>query len=342
MAMTNKEFKIYSPLSQKSVQRFKESVLESTDESVERILLEGIASTTNRDMHNEIVSEDAINEMAESAKLLNIHGDHWYGLNDVIGAIKDATVEDATLKIQFLITKEFTPKVQDLLETGVHLGLSIGGWIKEYDEELRVIKSFDLKEISLTAMPANWDSFGTVTTAKGLVKSTCLTGACHTIIKNFEADKMADNNNEDVFTEEKATQLFNELFAEAKDELVKTVVEEVKGDLEALVDEKLKANEGNDDEGNKPAEGEEEDKGLDAEALSKSIIEGLSSKMGEMVDAQIKNYVQNNSEPTPTEPPANKDGSEGIDTQKTYTNEEIIARMKARANSQSIFSLANK
>ena len=33
---------------------------------------------------------------------LNIHGDHWYGLDDVIGAIKNASVEDDTLHIDFL------------------------------------------------------------------------------------------------------------------------------------------------------------------------------------------------------------------------------------------------
>lgn len=336
MEMIKKEFKIYSPLSQKSVQRFKESLLES-EESSERILLEGIASTTNRDLHNEIVSEEAIKEMAESAKLLNIHGDHWYGLNDVIGAIKEATVEDATLKIKFLITKEFTPKIQDLLETGVHLGLSIGGWIKEYDEELRIIKSFDLKEISLTAMPANWDSFGTVTTAKGLVKSNCLTGACHTILKTIEDDNMAENN-EEVFTEEKATQLFNELFADAKEELIKTVVDEVKSDVENIIDEKI-----NGESNSNSEKDEDEDKSIDTEELSKSIVGALTSKMGEMVDAQIKSYVQNNSNPTPTPTPqgTQKEGGE-VNSKKTYTNKEILERMNARARQNSIFNLANR
>ena len=61
-----KEFKVYSPLTNKSVERF---ITKSDDGSDERILLEGIASTTSRDLHDEIVSSAAIESMAEQAFL---------------------------------------------------------------------------------------------------------------------------------------------------------------------------------------------------------------------------------------------------------------------------------
>ena len=52
----------------------------------------------------------------------------------------------------------------------MQLGLSIGGRIKDYDQtnDGWEIKDIDLFEISLTGMPANYDTFGTVTTAKNV------------------------------------------------------------------------------------------------------------------------------------------------------------------------------
>ena len=57
--MVKKEFKVYSPLTAKSVKEFTAKSIEDEGDS-ERILLEGIASTTSRDLHDEIVSAEAI------------------------------------------------------------------------------------------------------------------------------------------------------------------------------------------------------------------------------------------------------------------------------------------
>ena len=48
-------FIVYSPLTRKSVEDF----TTNTEEN-ERILLEGIASTTNKDLYGEIISPDAM------------------------------------------------------------------------------------------------------------------------------------------------------------------------------------------------------------------------------------------------------------------------------------------
>ena len=248
--MIKKEFKVYSPLTKKSVDSF---ITKSSDESSdgERILLEGIASTTSRDLHDEIVSSAAIDSMSEQALALNIHGDHWYGLEDVIGAIKDASAEDKQLHIKFLITKKHTPDIKDLLETGVKLGLSIGGYVTSYDEKNRIINAIELHEISLTAMPANWDTFGTVTTSKGLVESNCIAGACHAIVKKLGEKTMSK---EDIKTKEETSQegeetsgltqddvieLFNELMAEKEETIVQEITDKVQTQLESIAEAKV-------------------------------------------------------------------------------------------------------
>ena len=189
-------FIVYSPLTRKSVEDFT-----SNTEETGRILLEGVASTTNKDLTGEIISPEALKSMAQQANHVNIHGDHNYGLNDVIGAVKEVTPGPDNFRVKFLVTKKHTPAVKDLLETGVNLGLSIGGFVHDYDHRTKTIKNIRLNEISLTPMPANMDTFGTVHEQDGLTKSTCLTGACHHIIKNLEVNKMTDNEQSEKQTE---------------------------------------------------------------------------------------------------------------------------------------------
>lgn len=314
--MLKKEFKVYSPLTKKSVDSF---ITKSSDGSSdgERILLEGIASTTSRDLHDEIVSSAAIESMSEQALALNIHGDHWYGLEDVIGAIKDASAEDKQLHIKFLITKKHTPDIQDLLETGVKLGLSIGGYVTSYDEKNRIINAIELHEISLTAMPANWDTFGTVTTSKGLVKSNCIAGACHAIVKNLGEEIMAT---EEIKTKEETPQegeetsgltkddvieLFNELMAEKEETIVQEITDKVQTQLESIAEAKVQElldddSSSNEEEGDDTKatsteeEGEEEEeeqedetKSLTREDIAAMIKDSIADTLGGNFAAKV-------------------------------------------------------
>ena len=309
--MMKKEFKVYSPLTSKSVDRFLTKSEE--DGSDERIMLEGIASTTSRDLHDEIVSSAAIESMAEQAMVLNIHGDHWYDLQDVIGAIKESTVEDKQLKIKFLITKRHTPDIKDLLETGVRLGLSIGGYVTNYDEKNRIINEIELHEISLTAMPANWDTFGTVTTSKGLVESNCLTGACYEIVKNLNGEIMTkkemntkeepQSQEDSGLTEDKVIELINEYMAEKEETIVEEITGKVESQLESMVEAKVqeliddeeevppaeetdgetKAQEDEEDEDASTEEEDKEDetKSLSPEMITEVINKGIADALGD-------------------------------------------------------------
>ena len=307
--MMKKEFKVYSPLTNKSVDRFLTKSEE--DGSDERIMLEGIASTTSRDLHDEIVSSAAIESMAEQAMVLNIHGDHWYDLQDVIGAIKESTVEDKQLKIKFLITKRHTPDIKDLLETGVRLGLSIGGYVTNYDEKNRIINEIELHEISLTAMPANWDTFGTVVSSKGLVESNCLTGACYEIVKNLNGEIMTkkemntkeepQSQEDSGLTEDKVIELINEYMAEKEETIVEEITGKVESQLESMVEAKVqeliddeeevppaedgetKAQEDEEDEDASTEEEDKEDetKSLSPEMITEVINKGIADALGD-------------------------------------------------------------
>ena len=301
--MLKKEFKVYSPLTKKSVDSFITKSDGSSDG--ERILLEGIASTTSRDLHDEIVSSNAIESMSEQALALNIHGDHWYGLEDVIGAIKDASAEDKQLHIKFLITKKHTPDIKDLLETGVRLGLSIGGYVTAYDEKNRIINEIELHEISLTAMPANWDTFGTVTTSKGLVKSNCIAGACHAIVKNLGEEIMAT---EEIKTKEETPQegeetsgltkddvieLFNELMAEKEETIVQEITDKVQTQLESIAEAKVQElldndSSSNEEEGDETKATSTEEEGEDEEEEQEDETKSLTR---EDIAAMIKDSI---------------------------------------------------
>lgn len=324
-----KEFKVYSPLTTKSVDEF----ITKSEESSDRILLEGIASTTSRDLHDEIVSLAAIQSMAEQATVLNIHGDHWYSLEDVVGAITEASVEEKQLKIKFLVTKKHTPDIKDLLETGVRLGLSIGGYVTSYDEKNRIINAIELHEISLTAMPANWDTFGTVTSSKGLVESNCLTGACYEIVKNLHEEKSMtkkdmktkEESSEEtsVLTNDDVIALINEYMAEKEETIAQEITEKVESQLESIVDAKLaeleneseteevedeevtetkstdEENEEVEEEENTPEEEEEEtEKSISPEMVTEAINKGIADALGDNFAEQVANKMFGNLDKT--------------------------------------------
>ncbi|MDD6255939.1 hypothetical protein [Methanobrevibacter boviskoreani] len=293
-------FIVYSPLTTKSVEDF----TTNTEEN-ERILLEGIASTTNKDLYGEIISPDAMKKMVEQAPTLNIHGDHRYGLDHVIGAVKDVSESEGKLHIKFLVTKKYSPLIKDMLDTGIHLGLSIGGFVKDYDTTTKTIKNINLKEISLTALPANWDTFGTVR-SKNLVKSNCFTGACHNIIKNLKANNMSKeeetNNNIDVnenetennentkfITQEDAEKYFNELMAEKEQSITETVLSNVESKINSMVNTAIaEALE----QGNKTESDTESDDEI-VKSLLTEFNKNMDSKLQEFNNRFFKNLQDN-------------------------------------------------
>ena len=235
------------------------------------LTITGVASTTSKDLQGDIVLPEAIESMKNQLSGVgrNLHGDHEPYLKGILGAIKGAVDSDEdTFKIKAVIRSKFATEIKEMLDIGVNLGLSIGGKIKDYTPMKGggwQIKDINLLEISLTAMPANWDTFGTIQVSKNLVEAKCLTGACQVIRKHImEVNKMAEGNgNPEGLTEEQVQNLFNELMASQKEEIKSEILEAVKTDIERLVTDKVDELINNEPTPNPNDEGTGEEKSLD-------------------------------------------------------------------------------
>lgn len=352
MTVENKDgmlFKLYAPSEQKSYDLNEDGTL----------TIEGVASTTNRDLEGDVILQSAIDSMKIqlTTSKKNLHGDHTYNLfKGILGAItKVVDSDDNILKIRATILSKFASDIKEMLDIGVQLGLSIGGRIKDYDQtnDGWEIKDIDLFEISLTGMPANYDTFGTVTSAKntdGLVEAKCLAGACHLIRKNMEANKMAEGeqnsqNNNPTLTKEDVENICKDFcdtfLAENKEEMQNAVLEAVKADIERIVDDKIKEITDPQPPANNNNEGE-----VDGE---KSFVDELKSLKEELLDEINKNkftdedlqkgladYVNKERNPTPT-PAPQKEAGEG-DVAKTFTAEEIFKNIETNQKSSGLFS----
>lgn len=333
MTDITKQFRLYAPQSTKSY----------TTSDDGGLIIEGIASTTNKDLTGDVVLPSAIQSMKQqlTTTTKNLHGDHKYGLDGILGVIREVVeTDDDKLVIRAAIRKTYAPAIKEMLDLGVNLGLSIGGNVKEYNpiRDGWEIKDIELFEISLTGMPANWDTYGTITTSKnndngGVVESRCLAGACHLIRKQLEVQKMPEENNQqpqntEALTVEEATNLFNELMADKQEEIKSQVMESIKADMKKLIDEAVAAamdepsnNESNND--NNP-EG-----GFDAKSLEEIIQKTIMEATESLEKKQEENFMKyiKDSQPTPTPKPTKNNG-EG-EKPKKYTNKDLYEIFKA-------------
>lgn len=340
------QFQLYVPFTknQHSI-NFTKNYTENEDGT---LTIEGIASTINKDLQGDIILPSAIRSMKEQllTTTKNLHGDHRYGLDGIYGAIKEVLdTDDTSLKIRADLLKAKSPQIKDMLDVGVNLGLSIGGKITEYtvlEDHGWKIKDLKLMEISLTSMPANWDTYGTIQESvdKSIVKAKCLAGACHVIRKNSgDIMTQTEENNfkkeeTDAFTKDDAEDLFNELMASKQDEIVREItsetVKQVIKEIPSLVKaefEKLKDTSSSNEEGDGEETEEEKEK-----ALKDLIDTSVKSAMKENMNALFKD-LNNSRDPTfHVDDVAEKDleGTEGYDDpEKGLTSIEIAEKMFA-------------
>lgn len=340
---TMKQFQLFVPFTTKSQHETQYS--ENEDGT---LIIEGVASTTNKDLQGDIILPSAIRSMKEQllTTTKNLHGDHRYGLDGIYGAIKEVlNSNDDSLKISAQLRKSKSPEIKEMLDIGVNLGLSIGGKITEYtilEDHGWEIKDLRLMEISLTGMPANWDTYGTIqeSTDKSIVKANCLAGACHVIRKNLSINGEIMTEKEDLrkeetaeFTKDDAVDLFNELMASKQDEIVREIatetVKQVSQEIPGLVKaefEKLKDTSSEEEE-EKVEETEEKEK-----ALKDLIDTSVKSAMKENMSNLFKD-LNNSRDPTfHVDDATEKDleGTEGSDdSEKGLTSREIAEKMFA-------------
>lgn len=262
--------------------------------------IEGIASTITKDLQGDKMLPSAIESMKKQILTLgkNLHGDHKpFLFNGLLGAVnKVYDSNNDKLHIGATVLSKYAPDIKEMLDIGVNLGYSIGGAATKYtinkSNGLDVADVY-LDEISLTAMPANLDTLGTVTTQKGVVEGTCINGICHQLAKNLkktrdeennmsEENNQPQNNSEDV--DSKIKSAVDELWAEKEQGLVDSITESIKPEIKNIVQEEMKKEEDN----SNPEENNEDGgnpegmkKSFDSDAIGKAIAKGIQSEMAE-------------------------------------------------------------
>ena len=63
----------------------------------ETLVIEGIISTTNKDLYGDILTQEALESLKNQMIGLNVFLDHEYGYDDVVGVVRDARLEDNKL-----------------------------------------------------------------------------------------------------------------------------------------------------------------------------------------------------------------------------------------------------
>lgn len=343
MTDITKQFRLYAPQSTKSY----------TTSDDGGLIIEGIASTTNKDLTGDVVLPSAIQSMKQqlTTTTKNLHGDHKYGLDGILGVIREVVeTDDDKLVIRAAIRKTYAPAIKEMLDLGVNLGLSIGGNVKEYNpiRDGWEIKDIELFEISLTGMPANWDTYGTITTtsknkdADGVVESKCLAGACHIIRKQLEVQKMPEENkpqpeNTEALTVDEATNLFNELMADKQKEIANQTLETVRNEMDRVIRDTVEdiiGDKKDDNDSEPPATKSKEEEVVDEKI--KSIIETTLNKSLDGFLDGVFEKINNGRAPAPQatkaiEKAEKEEGLEGAEeTRKTFTPAEAAQSLMSR------------
>lgn len=302
------------------------------------LTITGIISTNNKDLVGDIVSIDTLHDIVRQAPAVNLYLDHNRDYTGGIGSVDTAWLdEDNQAWITATILSEYAPGILERLKIGMNFGFSISGFPqKTKTNNANLITAYDLKDISLTYIPANWDTYGTVE-SKNLVTSNCLTGACYHILnKSMNNGEIMSNNQsteETGLNETQKNETVN-LINEMKSNIIKEVVENLTPELEkickTICEEYIK--ETPDEPVNEPGEEEVDEKADNEIDEGDEGEQGNESSEGEPVkEPEDKNNPpQDNEEEdnhqeeeTPEETPKDKNNTEETEEEEEEEDEPI-------------------
>ena len=272
---TEQEFRLYCS-------DIKKNLDPQYDNKTKPLILEGVASTSDIDLEGDYITPQCIESFKLQATNCNIHNNHNVGLDDVIGTVLEVLdSDDKTLKIKFSILPLFRKHIEECIDNGVKLGLSIGGTILDYDtgDDGLKIKNMMLHEISLTPLPANWNTMGTVTHSKNMgkvIEAKCLNGVCKQFINKItETDKTMEKR---YYTKDEEAQFMSE------DRVVELINEALNNfSTDGVTEEKV-----NEIIDNKLREFVEQAKKLEAEEVAKAKAKEEEEKEKEELEEEEK------------------------------------------------------
>lgn len=325
--MDKQEFKIYCSDISKTLATEKKKTSKN-----QPLILEGVASTSDIDLEGDLITPECIENFKLQATNCNIHNNHNVGLDDVIGTVLEVLDSDSkTLKIKFSILPLFREHIEECIDNGVKLGLSIGGTIEDYttSEDGLKIKSMMLHEISLTPLPANWNTMGTVVKeGQSVIEAKCLNGMCKQFsnmittknvekkdIEIMETEKRYYTKDEEAqfMSEDRVVELINEAlnnfatngvteervaeiidaklkeFVEQAKALEKAEIEKAKKEAEAKAKKDEEEKEEEEEEPEVEAEEEDEEENKEKEGKKKSLT---SEDIGEAIAKALSQHTQ--------------------------------------------------
>ena len=241
----------------------------STDKG---FMIEGIANSGKQDLVGDTVTQNALQQIVDQAPQHNLHLDHDTTLDGVLGPIIKSELVEEGAYIKARILNEKREMVESLLNQDVRLGLSISGIADSTTEDKQLLDKWDLTEISLTPIPCDQATMGSVRIAKSLQdlfdekseedeeedddtpttnieEETIVTGDGveadeeETDESGKESDKSKEQNGDENMAEEEVTYttaddvitLINTAFNEKQEEFLETIREEIKKENEAVV-----------------------------------------------------------------------------------------------------------
>ena len=167
------------------------------DEALDILTLTGVASSLSEDLVGESMTENALKSMKESAIGLPVFYDHMSFSDMAVGVIIDSYIEDDLFCIDFTVLPSQQKRIREYLDNGMPLSLSIGGHIPVggYLAKENKINDINLLEVSLTFIPCNRDSLGSVRVKEDSIEASCIGGVCKSVLGQMEVNKMKNNNN---------------------------------------------------------------------------------------------------------------------------------------------------
>lgn len=235
--MTNKrefKFKVYCSTNSEQINK---SLIPALVDDNEPLILEGVASSTSIDLEGDNMTSECIESMKQQAVGLSMFLDHEHCVDKIIGKVEEVLESTADIfKIKFSILPSYQYYIQEFLDAGINLGLSIGASVLDYEETETgwKIKEIKLHEISVVGIPANQDSLGTVVATKNkeeeYVVAKCFNGACKQIIKQIEttSKELEDGNevDDEIITKAEVVNMINEAANVLKDQIITEIVSE--------------------------------------------------------------------------------------------------------------------
>lgn len=204
--------------------------IEATTNEEGVLHIRGIANTGLEDVGGDTFTTDALLSITEQATSHNLHMDHDSTIDGVLGPITSAELTDEGVVIDAdVVNSQYKEKIRELLGGGARFGLSVSGVSLLDKNNKHDINNITLTEISLTPIPCDQATMGSVTIAKSFAE-IFRENDCDIV----EVEKMVEESN---ITKQEAIDLINEAFNERRQADLEEIRGELKNEYEVQIKE---------------------------------------------------------------------------------------------------------